>query len=163
MCIRPALGIPFDYDPKISEILVAANVVTAECKEFWQLLLWQGISTGFIWGMNFALAPAIISRRFEKRRSLAFWRSSLHQIFTGRNGLYDYHRKFNFLSLETFPFKSHNGRLAQRPRYIPRDVELRYTQLDRAAKQRVSVSRQLESSLKFFVELRTKQFRILGM
>ena len=68
----PRAGDPFDRDPEISVVLVAASVITAECKEFWQLLLCQGILTGFAGGMNFAPVPAIVSQWFEKRRPLAF-------------------------------------------------------------------------------------------
>ena len=71
--IRPvAMGIPFNPNFEISVILVTASMVTAECKEFWQLLLCQGILTGFACGMNFGPAPAIVSQWFDKRRPLAF-------------------------------------------------------------------------------------------
>ena len=61
-------------DPKldISVILVVATVATAECKEFWQLLLCQGLLTGVSCGMVFGPLPAIISQWLKKRRSLAF-------------------------------------------------------------------------------------------
>ena len=53
-------------------ILVVATVLTAECKEFWQLLLCQGLLTGFACGMIFGPLPAIVSQWFKTRRSLAF-------------------------------------------------------------------------------------------
>ncbi|KAF9646429.1 MFS general substrate transporter [Thelephora ganbajun] len=55
-----------------SVILVVATVATAECKEFWQLLLCQGFLTGFSCGMIFGPLPTITSHWFKKRRSLAF-------------------------------------------------------------------------------------------
>jgi len=58
--------------PSASVILVVATVLTAECKEFWQLLLCQGLLTGFACGMIFGPLPAIVSQWFKKRRSLAF-------------------------------------------------------------------------------------------
>jgi len=61
-----------DHKLGISVILVVATVVTAECKEFWQLLLCQGLLTGFACGMIFGPLPAIVSQWFTKRRSLAF-------------------------------------------------------------------------------------------
>ena len=53
-------------------ILVAATVVTAECKKFWQLLLCQGFLTGACCGMIFGPIPTIAAQWFKKRRSLAF-------------------------------------------------------------------------------------------
>jgi len=61
-----------DHKLGTSVILVVATVVTAECKEFWQLLLCQGLLTGFACGMIFGPLPAIVSQWFTKRRSLAF-------------------------------------------------------------------------------------------
>ncbi|KAF9643781.1 MFS general substrate transporter [Thelephora ganbajun] len=55
-----------------SVIIVVATVLTAECKKFWQLLLCQGLLTGFSCGMVFGPLPAINSQWFKKRRSLAF-------------------------------------------------------------------------------------------
>lgn len=52
--------------------LVAATALTAECKEFWQLLLCQGFLTGVSCGMIFGPIPTIVSHWFKKRRSLAF-------------------------------------------------------------------------------------------
>ena len=66
------LRIPFDPGCEISVILVTANVLTAECTKYWQLLLCQGILTGFACGMSFGPAPAVVAQWFEKRRSLAF-------------------------------------------------------------------------------------------
>ena len=47
-------------------------MITAECKEFWQLLLCQGLLTGLSCGMIFGPIPTITSHWFKKRRSLAF-------------------------------------------------------------------------------------------
>lgn len=55
-----------------SVILVVATVLTAECKEYWQLLLCQGLLTGFCCGMIFSPIPAVASQWFKKRRALAF-------------------------------------------------------------------------------------------
>ena len=52
-------------------ILVVATVLTAECEEFWQLLLCQGFLTGLSCGMIFSPVPTITSQWFKKRRSLA--------------------------------------------------------------------------------------------
>jgi MFS family permease len=49
-----------------------ATIVTAECKEFWQLLLCQGFLTGLSCGMIFGPIPTILSHWFNKRRSFAF-------------------------------------------------------------------------------------------
>ena len=53
-------------------ILSLATLITAECKEFWQLLLCQGFLTGLSCGMVFGPIPVIVSQWFKKRRSLAF-------------------------------------------------------------------------------------------
>ena len=66
---RPVLS---DHNIETSVILVVATVLTAECLEFWQLILCQGILTGFACGMIFGSVPAIVSHWFEERRSLAF-------------------------------------------------------------------------------------------
>lgn len=52
-------------------ILVVATLVTAECKKFWQLLLFQGFLTGIAAGMVYGPVASITSQWFEKRRSLA--------------------------------------------------------------------------------------------
>ena len=61
-----------DYELETSVVLVGATVVTAECVEFWQLLLCQGLLTGAACGMAFSPVPAIASQWFRRRRSLAF-------------------------------------------------------------------------------------------
>jgi len=61
----------FDHRLEISVILVVATALTAECKEYWQLLLCQGLLTGFACGMILCPIPAISAQWFEKRRSLA--------------------------------------------------------------------------------------------
>ena len=61
-----------DQNAETSVVVVVAGVLTAECHKFWQLLLCQGILTGFACGMIFGPVPAIVSQWFEKRRSLAF-------------------------------------------------------------------------------------------
>lgn len=72
MCFYFLQGASFDRDTGISVILVVAAVLTAECKEFWQLLLCQGILTGVACGMIFGPLPAIVSQWFKRRRSFAF-------------------------------------------------------------------------------------------
>jgi MCP family monocarboxylic acid transporter-like MFS transporter 10 len=52
--------------------MVVATVLTAECKEFWQLLLCQGLLTGLCCGMIFSPIPAVVSQWFKERRALAF-------------------------------------------------------------------------------------------
>ena len=52
--------------------LIIATVLTAECKEYWQLLLCQGLLTGFACGMTLCPILAIVAQWFKKRRSLAF-------------------------------------------------------------------------------------------
>ena len=49
-----------------------ATVVTAECEDFWRLLVCQGFLTGMSCGMIFGPIPTILSQWFKKRRSLAF-------------------------------------------------------------------------------------------
>lgn len=61
-----------DHKTEISLTLVVATAATAECKEYWQLLLCQGFLTGLSCGMIFGPIPTIISHWFKKRRSLAF-------------------------------------------------------------------------------------------
>jgi len=63
--------VPFDHKLEISVILVVATVLTAECKEYWQLLLCQGLLTGFACGMTLCPILAIVAQWFKKRRSLA--------------------------------------------------------------------------------------------
>jgi len=52
-------------------ILVVATMLAAECKEYWQFLICQGILTGFACGMIFCPMHAIVAHWFKKRRSLA--------------------------------------------------------------------------------------------
>ena len=61
----------FNRKLEISVILVVATVLTAECKEYRQLLLCQGLLTGFACGMILCPIPAICAQWFKKRRSLA--------------------------------------------------------------------------------------------
>ena len=61
----------FDRELEISVILVMATALTAECKEYWQLLICQGLLTGSACGMLFCPIPAICAQWFKKRRSLA--------------------------------------------------------------------------------------------
>ena len=72
MGARPPRGVPADHDTETSAFLVVAGVLTAECREFWQLLLCQGVLMGFSCGMIYGSLPPIISQWFEKRRSLAY-------------------------------------------------------------------------------------------
>lgn len=55
-----------------SVILVVATLLTAECTEFWQLLLCQGLLAGFCCGMIFSPIPAVASQWFKTKRALAF-------------------------------------------------------------------------------------------
>jgi len=48
-----------------------ATALTAECKEYWQFLICQGLLTGFACGMIYCPIPAIVAQWFKKRRSLA--------------------------------------------------------------------------------------------
>ena len=52
-------------------ILVLATALTAECKEYWQFLICQGLLTGLACGMIFCPLPAVAAQWFKKRRSLA--------------------------------------------------------------------------------------------
>ena len=70
--VYPARRVSPDHNTKTSVLLVVAGVLTAECREFWQLLLCQGILMGFACGMIYGSLPPIVSQWFEKRRSLAF-------------------------------------------------------------------------------------------
>ncbi|KAI9459461.1 MFS general substrate transporter [Lactarius psammicola] len=58
-------------------ILASINIVTctlliAECNEFWQLLLCQGIGIGISGGLVFGPVMSVIAHWFKKRRSTAF-------------------------------------------------------------------------------------------
>ena len=66
-------GIP-QSDPKhdASVALVVGVAATAECREFWQLVLCQGFLVGVSCGMAFGATPTIISHWFKNRRSMAF-------------------------------------------------------------------------------------------
>ncbi|CAE6363091.1 unnamed protein product [Rhizoctonia solani] len=55
-----------------SIILVGGTFLTAECKEYWQFLLCQGVGVGFASGFLFGPAIAVVSHWFQKRRGLAF-------------------------------------------------------------------------------------------
>ena len=52
-------------------VLVVATALTAECKEYWQLFICQGLLTGLSFGMIYCPIPAIVAQWFKKRRSLA--------------------------------------------------------------------------------------------
>ncbi|KAF8902813.1 MFS general substrate transporter [Gymnopilus junonius] len=54
-----------------SAILVVATFLAAECKEYWQLLLCQGLLVGFGCGGIFGPTTAIVAHWFKKRRGLA--------------------------------------------------------------------------------------------
>ncbi|CAE6500879.1 unnamed protein product [Rhizoctonia solani] len=55
-----------------SVVLVVGTFLTAECKEYWQFLICQGVSVGFASGFLFGPAVAVVSHWFQKRRGLAF-------------------------------------------------------------------------------------------
>ena len=61
----------FDHKLKTSVTLVLATVLTAECKEYWQLLLCQGLLSGLACGMIFCPLSAVVAQWFKRRRSLA--------------------------------------------------------------------------------------------
>lgn len=52
-------------------VLVACTFLTAECTEFWQLYLTQGVGLGAGCGFVFSPALVIVSQWFSKRRGLA--------------------------------------------------------------------------------------------
>ncbi|KAL6309351.1 MFS general substrate transporter [Sparassis latifolia] len=58
-------------------ILVAAAFLVAECKEFWQFLLCQGIAVGLASGSIFGPIMGILAHWFEKRINLAYASMSL--------------------------------------------------------------------------------------
>ncbi|CCO28592.1 Riboflavin transporter MCH5 [Rhizoctonia solani AG-1 IB] len=55
-----------------SVVLVGGTFLTAECKEYWQFLICQGVGVGFASGFLFGPAIAVVSHWFQKRRGLAF-------------------------------------------------------------------------------------------
>ncbi|KAI5990673.1 MFS general substrate transporter [Pisolithus albus] len=55
-----------------SVFYIAALFLVAECKTFLQVILCQGVATGFFAGMLFGSTPAIVSHWFLKKRSQAF-------------------------------------------------------------------------------------------
>lgn len=54
-----------------STILVACTFTIAECHEFWQLLLLQGIGIGISCGLVFGIVMSVIAHWFKRRRSTA--------------------------------------------------------------------------------------------
>ncbi|KAI3618301.1 monocarboxylate permease-like protein, partial [Moniliophthora roreri] len=54
-----------------SVILVAVTILTAQCTSFWQLMLFQGLITGFCNGAICAPLVPIISQWFDKKRPIA--------------------------------------------------------------------------------------------
>ncbi|KAL4063341.1 MFS general substrate transporter [Scleroderma citrinum] len=55
-----------------SIIYVIVLFLVAECRTFLQVILCQGVATGFLAGMLFGSTPAIVSHWFLKKRSQAF-------------------------------------------------------------------------------------------
>ncbi|CAE6441775.1 unnamed protein product [Rhizoctonia solani] len=55
-----------------SIVLVGGTFLTAECKEYWQFLICQGVGVGLASGFLFGPAIAVVSHWFQKRRGLAF-------------------------------------------------------------------------------------------
>lgn len=55
-----------------SAFYIAALFLVAECKTFLQVILCQGVATGFFAGMLFGSTPAIVSHWFLRKRSQAF-------------------------------------------------------------------------------------------
>ncbi|KAG1863604.1 MFS general substrate transporter [Suillus subalutaceus] len=58
-------------------VLVACTFLTAECTQFWQLFLTQGIGLGMGCGFVFSPAIVIVSQWFSKRRGLALSATTL--------------------------------------------------------------------------------------
>ncbi|KAG8958684.1 hypothetical protein FRC03_008912 [Tulasnella sp. 419] len=56
--------------------MVVATFLVAECKEYWQFLLCQGIITGLGAGICYSPSVATISHWFKKKRSTAFGMSA---------------------------------------------------------------------------------------
>ncbi|KAE9398815.1 MFS general substrate transporter [Gymnopus androsaceus JB14] len=54
-----------------SLVLVATSFLTAQCTEYWQFLLCQGIALGLACGMLFGPSMGIIGHWFKKKRGLA--------------------------------------------------------------------------------------------
>ena len=52
--------------------LVAATILIAECKTYWQLLLCQGFAVGISCGMIFGPVLTVIGHWFKRKRALAF-------------------------------------------------------------------------------------------
>ncbi|KAG8886899.1 hypothetical protein FRB98_000815 [Tulasnella sp. 332] len=55
-----------------SALLVVATILVAECKEYWQFMLAQGITTGIACGLIFGGALPVVSHWFKKKRATAF-------------------------------------------------------------------------------------------
>ncbi|KAG1723551.1 MFS general substrate transporter [Suillus lakei] len=54
-----------------SSVLVACTFLTAECTQFWQFFLTQGVGVGMCCGIMFSPVVVIVSHWFSKRRGLA--------------------------------------------------------------------------------------------
>ncbi|KAG1734343.1 MFS general substrate transporter [Suillus lakei] len=54
-----------------SSVLVACTFLTAECTQFWQFFLTQGVGMGMCCGIMFSPVVVIVSHWFSKRRGLA--------------------------------------------------------------------------------------------
>ena len=54
--------------PDASVTLVVGIIGTAQCKNYWQLLICQGFLTGLSCGMIFTPIPSILSHWFDKRK-----------------------------------------------------------------------------------------------
>ncbi|KAG8899407.1 hypothetical protein FRB99_006752 [Tulasnella sp. 403] len=53
-------------------LLVVATFLVAQCREFWQFMLAQGIATGIACGFVFGGAIPVVSHWFKRRRNTAF-------------------------------------------------------------------------------------------
>jgi MFS family permease len=51
-----------------SSLLVVSTFLAAECKEYWQFLLCQGIATGFACGAMFGPTMSVIGHWFKRKR-----------------------------------------------------------------------------------------------
>jgi MCP family monocarboxylic acid transporter-like MFS transporter 10 len=53
-------------------VLILATFLVAECTEFWQIVLCQGVFTGAACGTMFSPVLPVASQWFDKRRQLVF-------------------------------------------------------------------------------------------
>ncbi|PFH46091.1 hypothetical protein AMATHDRAFT_102787, partial [Amanita thiersii Skay4041] len=66
-----------------SALLIAATFLVAECKEYWQFLLCQGLAVGIGCGGIWGPTTAVIAHWFKRRRGLAMGCVSAGSSFGG--------------------------------------------------------------------------------